>query len=69
MGLPKKGIAGGSQEPCSIDFRMVGDHYVSSPPSSALRWPGRIDTGESYRNTYVQYIILSLLQHVLRGKD
>ena len=32
QGFPKKGMEGGSQHPRSVDFRTVGDPYVSSPP-------------------------------------
>ena len=67
QGLPKRVSQRGRRS--HVDFRTVGDRYVSGPPTSATRRPGWIGTGESYRNTYVQYIILSLLQHVLHGMD
>ena len=67
QGLPKRVSQRGRRS--HVDFRTVGDRYVSGPPTSATRRPGWIGTGESYRNTYVQYIISSLLQRVLRGED
>ena len=46
QGFPKKGMEGGSQDPRSVDFRTVGDLYVSSPPPVLVvrdeaAWPDR----------------------------